>query len=144
MLTERAMSETFDLVHYGELMGAKMHDDAIAYVDRFRAEDPNDPDLRRYAALARGAKGEHAMESFDRMEIRPSPQRIEDTVRLFQEAIDVDPGLADPYWDLAVIHGRFKQDPISAGRYLATARKLGYQHPMMPELERMIVGMVRR
>ena len=45
--------------------------------------------------------------SCDRAGIIPSPEQIDTMCGLFQEAIALDAYLADPYWDLAVIHARF-------------------------------------
>lgn len=132
------MDEPFDRFHFGGLIQTKRHDEAIAYVDRFRGNDPTNPELKRFAALARGGKGEHILESSDRLGVAPSLERLEEMIGIFEEAIEIDPTLADPYWDLAVIHGRFRQDATSARQYLAQARELGYQHPMMAALENLI------
>ena len=55
-----------DRLHYAELLKAERHDEAIAYVDRFRRNDPDDPTLKRRAALARGGKGEYILAACDR------------------------------------------------------------------------------
>jgi hypothetical protein len=57
---------------------------------------------------------------------------------LFKEAIALDPYLADPYWDLAVVHMRFLNEPAKAAAYLADAKRLGFKHDMMKRLEAMI------
>jgi len=136
---DRKMDNTFDKFHYGDLMEAKQYDDAINYVDEFRALDPGSSQLRYFAALARGAKGEHILESFDRMQLIPPNEKQEEMIQIFKEAIEIDPALADPYWDLAVLYARFQHDAELASYYLKQARKLGYRHPMMNELEATIV-----
>lgn len=132
------MGKTFDRFHYAGLMQAKQHDKAIDYVDQFRTIDPGNFQIMHFAALARGAKGEHILESSDRMGIPPSSEQQEEMIQIFKEAIEIDPALADPYWDLAVIHGRFRHNATLSRQYLDQARKLGYQHPMMIALEAMI------
>jgi tetratricopeptide (TPR) repeat protein len=132
------MAKEFDRLKYAELLKAERHDDAIAYVDRFRRHDPDDPTLKRRAALARGGKGEFILMTCDRSGTPPSPEQIDTMDNLFKEAIALDPFLADPYWDLAVIHMRFRDEPVQAAAYLADAKRLGYKHPMMKRLEAMI------
>ncbi len=135
------MSSGFNGHKYVALLDAKRHDEAIDYCDSHLAENPDDPRLKRFAALARGAKGEHALGAFDGVAVVPSTQRIDELIALFNEAISIDPTLADPYWDLAVIHGRFRKDPVSARSYLVEAKQLGYQHPMMSELEKLLASL---
>jgi tetratricopeptide (TPR) repeat protein len=120
------------------MIQGKQHDDAIVYVDKFRRLDPSDFNLQRLAALARGGKGEHILESFDRLGVAPSKDRIDQMIELFKEAIEIDPTLPDPYWDLAVIYARFLKEPRVASGYLNQAKKLGYEHPMMEKLEELI------
>lgn len=128
----------FEATEYAALMEAKDHGAAIAYVDRFRRAAPDDPDLRRYAALARGAKGEHEMGTYDQMQVPPPRQRLDALVALFTDATEIDPDLADPWWDLAVVHARFLGQPTQARAYLSRAQALGYRHPMMDRLEAML------
>jgi hypothetical protein len=130
----------FDRLHYAELLKAERHDDAIAYVDRFRKKDTDDPSLKRRAALARGGKGEFILAACDRAGVAPSTEEIGAMLVLFREAIALDPYLADPYWDLAVIHMRFLNDARKAADYLADAKRLHYKHPMMKRLEAMIAA----
>ena len=132
------MGEAFDRLKYAELLKAEHHDDAIAYVDGVRRKDPDDPTLKRRAALARGGKGEFIMAACDREGIRPSQAQIDTMCALFEEAIALDAYLADPYWDLAVVHMRFLADPAKAASYLADAKRLGYKHQLMKRLEAMI------
>ena len=132
------MGKAFDRLEYAELLKAERHDDAIAYVDRFREKDPDDPSLKRRAALARGGKGELILTACDRSGEIPSKEQIDTMCDLFKEAIALDPYLADPYWDLAVIHMRFLDAPDQAAAYLADAKRLGYKHPLMKRLEAMI------
>jgi hypothetical protein len=132
------MAKEFDRLEYAELLKAERHDDAIAYVDRFRKKDPDDPTLKRRAALARGGKGEFILMSCDRKGVAPSQSQIDTMCALFEEAIVLDPYLADPYWDLAVVHMRFLNEAARAKAYLADAKRLGYTHSMMKRLEAMI------
>jgi hypothetical protein len=130
----------FDRHKYAEILTAERYDDAIAYVDGFRKNDPDDPTLKLRAARARGAKGEAIMAACDRAGIAPTPEQIDTMNALFKEAIALDPYLAPPYWDLAVIHMRFLNDPAQAKAHLADAKRLGYKHKMMKQLEAMIAG----
>ncbi len=57
---------------------------------------------------------------------------------LFEEAIELDPYLAASYWDLAVVHMRFRNDPDKAAACLADAKRLGFKHKMMDRLDAMI------
>jgi tetratricopeptide (TPR) repeat protein len=134
------MAKEFDRLEYAELLKAERHDDAIAYVDRCRERDPDDPTLKRRAALARGGKGEFIMTACDREGVPPSQDQIDTMCALFKEAIALDPCLADPYWDLAVVHMRFLNDPAKAAAFLADAKRLGYKHSMMKRLEAMIAA----
>ena len=132
------MGKEFDRLEYAELLKAQRHDDAIAYVDRFLKHDPDNPTLKLRAARARGGKGEDILMSCDRAGVMPSPEQIDTMCGLFQEAIALDAYLADPYWDLAVIHARFLNQPDQAADYLGKAKRLGYKHPMMKRLEALI------
>ncbi len=134
------MAEEFDRLKYAELLKAERHDDAIAYVDRIRQNDPDDPTLKRRAALARGGKGEFIMAACDQAGTMPSQKQIDTMCALFEEAIALDPYLADPYWDLAVAHMRFLNNPAKAATYLADAKRLGYKHNLMKRLEAMIAA----
>ena len=132
------MGEKFDKLEYAEMLKAGRHDDAIAYVDKFRGKDPDDPTLKLRAARARGGKGEAIMMACDQAGVVPSSEQIDTMCALFEEAIALDPYLAAPYWDLAVVHMRFLNDPGKAGAYLADARRLGFKHKMMDRLDAMI------
>jgi len=132
------MKKKFDRLEYAELLKAQRYDDAIVYVDRFRKKDPDNPTLKLRAARARGGKGEDILMTCDRAGVRPSPEQIDTMYGLFKEAIALDPYLADPYWDLAVIHARFLNQPDQAAACLADAKRLGYKHKMMKRLEAMI------
>ena len=134
------MGKEFDKLEYAELLKAGRQDDAIAYVDEFRKQDPDDPTLKLRAARARGGKGEAIMMACDQAGVVPSPEQIDTMCALFEEAIALDPYLAAPYWDLAVVHMRFLNDPDKAGAYLADARRLGFKHKMMDRLDAMIKG----
>jgi len=134
------MADEFDRLKYAELLKAERHDDAIAYVDRLRKSDPDDPTLKRRAALARGGKGEFIMMACDREGVPPSQDQIDTMCALFKEAVSLDPYLADSYWDLAVVHMRFLNDPAKAAAFLADAKRLGYKHNLMKRLEAMIAA----
>lgn len=132
------MGKEFDRLKYAELLKDQRHDDAIAYLDRLRAHDPDDPALKLRAARARGGKGEYILMSCDQAGVAPSQEQIGAMCVLFKEAIALDPYLAAPYWDLAVVHMRFLDQPAKAAAYLADAKRLGYKHNMMKRLETMI------
>ena len=85
-----------------------------------------------------GGKGEAIMTSCDRAGVAPTREQIDTMCALFKEAIDLDPYLAAPYWDLAVVHMRFLNDPARAAAFLTDAKRLGYKHKMMKQLEAMI------
>jgi hypothetical protein len=132
------MGKEFDKLEYAEMFKAGRQDDAIAYVDKFREKDPDDPTLKLRAARARGGKGEAIMMACDQAGVPPSPEQIDTMCALFKEAIALDPYLAAPYWDLAVVHMRFLNDPDNAAAYLADAKRLGFKHKMMDRLDAMI------
>ena len=132
------MGEAFDKLEYAEMLKAGRHDDAIAYVDEFREQDPDDPNLKLRAARARGGKGEAILTACDQTGDAPSPKQIDTMCALFEEAIALDPYLAAAYWDLAVVHMRFLDDPDKAAAYLADAKRLGFKHKMMDPLDTMI------
>ena len=132
------MPKKFDRLKYAELLKAERHDDAVAYVDRFRKKAPDDPSLKRRAALARGGKGEFILKGCDLAGKVPTQEQIDTMCALFKEAVALDPYLADPYWDLAVIHMRFLNDADQAAYYLADAKRLNFKHAMMKRLEAMI------
>jgi hypothetical protein len=132
------MGEEFDKLEYAEMLKAGRQDDAIAYVDRFREQDPDDPNLKLRAARARGGKGEAIMAACDQAGVAPTQEQIDAMCALFGEAIQLDPHLAAPYWDLAVVHMRFLNDPDKAAGYLTDAKRLGFKHKMMDRLDAMI------
>ena len=132
------MGKEFDRLEYAELLKARRHDDAIAYVDRFRKNAPDDPTLKLRAARARGGKGEAIMMACDQAGVAPSQEQIDNMCALFKAAIDLDPYLAAPHWDLAVVHMRYLNEPAKAAAYLTDAKRLGYKHKMMKRLEAMI------
>ena len=132
------MGEEFDRQEFAELLKNQRLDDAIAYVDRFLEQDPDNPTLKLRAARARGGKGEDILTTCDRTGVMPSPEQIDTMCGLFQEAIALDAFLAAPYWDLAVIHARFLQQPDQAADYLGQAKRLGFKHRRMKQLEALI------
>jgi hypothetical protein len=132
------MSTSFDPLVAAELITARQHDEAITYIDQYRATHPDDAEATRLAALARGGKAEHILDAIDQVGLAPSSTRVDQIVALLKGAVAVDPTLADPYWDLAVVHARFLAQPAVARQYLQQAQALGYQHPMMGRLEAML------
>lgn len=134
------MGKEFDRLEYAELLKAERLDDAIAYVNGFRRKDPDDPTLKLRAARALGGKGEAIMTACDQAGLVPSQEQVDTMCDLFKEAIALDPYLADPYWDLAVVHMRFLNEPGKAAAYLADAKRLGFKHNMMKRLETMIAA----
>jgi hypothetical protein len=71
------MAKELDRLKYAELLKAERHDDAIAYVDRFLKRKPDNPTLKRRAALARGGKGEFMLRACDETGGVPSPAQID-------------------------------------------------------------------
>lgn len=95
-------------------------------------------DLDRTMALLLGGKAELVMRWAGGLRISPPVDLLSLVEADLREAINVDPTLADPYWDLAVINARYRADYATAARYLADAMARGYGHPMMAGLEAMI------
>ena len=95
-------------------------------------------DLDRMTALVLGGKAELILKWVDGLRITPSPILLQTIEEDLQEAIRVDAGLADPFWDLAVISARYRADYAAAAKYLETAHTLGYRHPMMQRLHMLI------
>jgi tetratricopeptide (TPR) repeat protein len=124
----------------GDLIMEKRHDDAIALMERLMKLAPANPDLRRLAALGCGGKGEYIMSRADQLKVQPAGFVLDDMEALFLKAIAFDPSLPDPYWDMAVLKARFRNDLKEAARFYQQAKKMNYRHPMMPALEKMLYG----
>ena len=73
------------------MLKTQRHDNAIAYVDRFREHDPDVPTLKLRTARGRGGKGEALMIACGRAGNIPSPEQIDAMCELFKEAIALDP-----------------------------------------------------
>jgi tetratricopeptide (TPR) repeat protein len=97
------------------------------------------PDLDRMMALVLGGRAELVLRWADALRTVPSPGLLKEIEEDLREAIDVDPTLADPHWDLAVINARYRADYAAASKYLSAAISLGYQHPMTHRL----VGLIQ-
>ena len=76
--------------------------------------------------------------SCDQLGVAPDRAKTDKMIALLDEAIQLDPSIPDLYWDLAVIYGRFLNDPLRSAKYLDEAKKRGYNHPMMKALEDLI------
>jgi tetratricopeptide (TPR) repeat protein len=126
------------MAEYQHFISSRQHDEAINLMERLRSLVPDEPRLDRLAALAYGGKGELILEWADRLRLKPGKDLLEQMESVFRRAIEVDPTLADPYWDIAVLRARFAEDFDEAQRCYTKARSMGYQHPMMPALEQML------
>ncbi len=120
------------------LQVAKRHDEAIALLMPLAERLPNDQRLGHALALAYGGKAEFLLEEADRLGAMPTADELERIEHLLERASEADPNLADPYWDRAVIHARFRENFDEAATQLSRAKALGYAHPMMPRLEALI------
>jgi len=121
-----------------QLISTRQHDDAIDITRRLRYMLPNDAELRRLAALAQGARGEMVLQCADSLRAVPPTWLLKELELRFRLAIEIDPSLADPYWDIAVLKARFEGDFDESERLFRRAVELGYQHPMMPALEQIV------
>jgi len=120
---------------YQHLMNSRQYDAAIGLMERLRRIAPDDRQLNRPTALAYGAKGELVMNWNDRLRLKPGPDLLAEMELVFRRAVAVDPTLADPYWDIAVLKARFAEDFDEARQFYEKAKDLGYYHPMMPALD---------
>ncbi len=120
------------------LIHNRQHDDAITITSRLRYLLPDDTDLKRLAALAQGAKGEFVLRWVDVLRVLPSAWLLSELELRFRLAIEIDPSLADPYWDMAVLKARFEGDFDESERLYQHAVELGYKHPMMPTLKKIL------
>ncbi len=118
---------------------SRQHDRAIALLTPALAAH-DDPRIARQLALAFGGKAEHFMQRADQLMVQPSESELRSLESWLDSALAADPKLGDPYWDLAVINGRFRRDFATARRRLDEAKALGYTHPMMGRLEMMVMG----
>jgi tetratricopeptide (TPR) repeat protein len=135
-------TDKFEPSEFDEFISAKRFNDAIAYVDRLLRLQPDDRELRRYAAVARGCKGEHELETYERMQVWPPPERVDALVALYTNATEIDPDLPDSWSGLAVIHARFLGEPAVARTHLARAEALAHRHPRAGQFYAML-GVVR-
>jgi len=123
---------------YQHLMNTRQHDAAIGLMERLRRIAPSDQKFDRLTALAYGAKGELVMNWNDQLRLKPGPDLLAEMELVFRRAVAVDPTLADPYWDIAVLKARFAEDFDEARQFYEKARDLDYYHPMMPALEQIL------
>ena len=135
---EKVMSKEFDRMKFGQMVADRDYDVAIAYADRFRRKDPESEELRQFAARARTSKVEIMAMEAARIGETPSPQRLDEMIRLLNLAVELEPDLADAHWNLAVIHARYRKDAKRATLCLRKAKDLGYRHPMMRALEALL------
>ena len=107
-----------------ELTATGQHDAAIELFQRMLDFCPDDSALRRASALAHGGKGERALGLTDQLGVPPSSGGMALLEGQFAQAIQLDPTLPDPHWDLAVIQARFVGDFARAAAHLEDARRL--------------------
>ncbi len=136
------MSQEFDSMKFGRMLADRDYDVAIAYADRFRSKNTGNTELREAAARARTAKVEIMMMEAERAHEPPSPRQLDEMVRLLELAVELEPGLADAHWNLAVIHARFRKDGKRARLCLQRAKDLDYRHRMMHALDELIDELV--
>lgn len=117
---------------------ANQHWRAVSLLGRARETVAPRKDFDRSLALALGAKPERIFNWADALGVRPNERLLAEAEADLRRAVAVDPDLADAHWDLAVVEARFRGDYDAAARHLATARGLGYLHPSMRRLERLI------
>jgi len=94
----------------------------------------------RQQALDCGASAERALRYADLLQVTPGAFALDEMQATLARAVQADPSLADPHWDLAVVNARFVGDFELAAKYLAAARERAYQHPMMSKLEALITS----
>lgn len=123
----------------GQHIAALRHWRAIGLLgEARRAAGPGPFD--RMLALALGGQAELMMRWADGLGVTPPPDLVADALADLGRAVEIDPTLADPFWDLAVIHARFEGDRARARERLDEARALGYAHPMMAPLDALIAS----
>src|SRR5580765_971580 len=93
----------------------------------------------RQLALDRGARAERTLGYAELLHVAPAAYALDEIRATLTRAVEADPTLADPHWDLAVVCARFTGDYQAAAKHLAAAREQGYQHPMMDKLEALIM-----
>jgi len=93
----------------------------------------------RQLALDRGARAERTLGYAELLHVAPAAYALDEIRATLTRAVEADPTLADPHWDLAVVCARFTGDYQAAAKHLAAAREQGDQHPMMDKLEALIM-----
>lgn len=116
---------------------SSQHWRGVSLLGRARRIIPG-PDLDRMTALMLGGKAELVLRWADALRCAPTPGLLREVEEDLREAIAVDPTLADPHWDLAVISARYRADYAAAAERLSAAISLGYQHPMTHRLAALI------
>ncbi len=132
LTTHRLLQESERLIF------RRQHDQSIALLEQACRLEPDELKLTRQLALTYGGKGELTMNRADQLRVRPPDVLLAETEALFRKAIETDPTLPDPYWDIAVLKARFQNDFQEAQRYLEEALQLGYEHRMLSALAQMI------
>lgn len=117
---------------------SNQHWRGISLLGRARGVITSMTDLDRMMALSLGSQAELIMRWADGLKITPPSDILDSVENDLQEAIEVDPSLPDPYWDLAVINARYHTEYDTASQYLEAATARGYSHPMMARLAAMI------
>lgn len=121
-------------------IGLLRHADAIALLDRARQSAALPGTIDRMLACALGGRAELMLRWANALEVVPPSDLLEAADSDLQQAIAADPHLGDPHWDLAVIDACFRGDRPAAQRHLEAARRCGYMHPAMPQLESLIAA----
>ena len=112
--------------------------EAVAFLDEARQADTEQVAFTRPIALALGAAAERVLRWADSAHVPPPDDVLDLLERDLRRATEIDPALADPFWDLAVIAARFRGDREAATRYLGSAKSLGYRHPLVQRLEALL------
>jgi len=123
---------------YGYFIETRQHDQAITLMERLRQLVPHNPDIRRLVSLACGGKAELIFRWADQLGVVLRGSLLTETESLLSRAIETDPTLPDPYWDMAVLKARFQGDFDESDHFYQRVKAMGYHHAMMPALEQML------
>lgn len=96
------------------------------------------PDLAYEMAYILGSRVEFMMRWSDLLKILPPADLLSRMEADLQEAISIFSDGSDLYWNMAVIKARFEADYNAASQYLESAIALGYEHPMLKNLQALI------
>jgi tetratricopeptide (TPR) repeat protein len=96
------------------------------------------PDLAYEMAYILGSRVELIMRWSDLLKILPPADLLSRMEADLEEAISIFPDGPDLYWNMAVVKARFEADYNAASKYLESAMALGYEHPMLRNLQTLI------